>query len=362
MQYLKGQILNLYNAKARWKWRKQICIPFGILVVVALLSLHCKQKSSAEPESQKPVQAEQHAVPSKPEPPIAKIPVQKDIAMGDFFQFLEKIVQQHDTLGGYPLSENLLLRANPWILDSLVNTDYYIQKSMGNFVYDQKRMRVLKPGDTLLIPGPQTAAALLEKMSKTWLDINIPAFELCILEGDSVLFKCPVRVGKSKKKYLEAAGHTVDLRTRTGTGEIIRVNRFPIFIDPVDGKRFKFTKRDDHLTTLMPQIPWLEPQINGQRLGQMIHPTTNPRSLGKPASNGCIGLSEADAWKLYYYAPLGTKVHIRYDLQEINAAGDTLRYQDIYRLRRTGKPLKPIAVAGFWPKETAGICVCDTMF
>jgi L,D-transpeptidase ErfK/SrfK len=112
----------------------------------------------------------------------------------------------------------------------------------------------------------------------------------------------------------------------------------------------------------MPQIPWLEPAINGQRYGQMIHPTTNPRSLGKPASNGCIGLSEADAWKLYFYAPLGTKVHIRYDLQEINAAGDTIRYEDIYRLRRTGKSSKPIAVAGFWPEKTSGICVCDTMF
>jgi hypothetical protein len=361
MQHLKVKILK-YNAVTRWKWRKPTCIPISILVMVALLSHHCKQKSSAEPESQKQAPAEQHAVLSKPELPIAKIPVQKDIAIRDFFQFLEKIVDQNDTLSGYLLSENLLLRANPWILDSLVNTDYYIQQSLGNFVYDQKKIRVLKSGDTLLIPGPQTAAALLEKMSKTWLDINIPAFELRIIEDDSLLLKAPIRVGKSKKKYLEAAGHEVDLRTRTGSGEIIRVNRFPIFIDPVTGERFKFTKRDDHQTTRMPQIPWLEPSIKGQRYGQMIHPTTNPRSLGKPASNGCIGLSEANAWRVYFFAPLGTKVHIRYDLREINAAGDTLLYEDIYQLRRTGKSSKPVAVAGFWQEKTAGICVCDTMF
>jgi len=362
MQYLKGKIYGFYEGAARFKCWRTTCVFLSILSVIVLFSSQCKQKSRAETESQKQPQTVVQTLPAAAEPPLARIPVQKDIIIGNFFQYLEKIVQEHDTLSTYKLNENLLLHANPWILDSLVNTDYYLQKAKGNFVYDQKRMRVIKAGDTLLIPGPKTAAALLEKAGKTWLDINIPAFELRILEGDSVMFKFPIRVGKSKRKYLEAAGHSVDLRTRTGTGEIIRVNRFPIFINPVDGKKFKFTKRDDHQTTLMPQIPWLEPSINGMRYGQMIHPTTNPRSLGKPASNGCIGMNEADAWRVYYFAPLGTKVHIRYDLEEINATGDTLRYEDIYKLRRTGKPLKPIAVSGFWQEKTAGVCVCDTMF
>jgi len=345
------------HATAGWK-----PLYLSLLVIAALLSLPtaCKHKSQAETELERAVQTAPKL--PDPEPPLAKIPVTQEIAVGRFFQFLDKIVQQYDSLDSYPLSENLLLRANPWILDTLVNTDYYYQMSLGNFVYDQKKMRVLKPGDTLLIPGPKTAALLLEKMENTRLDINIPAFELRILEGDSLLFTAPVRVGKKQKKYLEAAGHPVDLRTRTGMGEIIRVNRFPIFIDPVTGDRFKYTKRDDHRTTLMPQIPWLEPAINGIRYGQMIHPTTNPRSLGKPASNGCIGVSEADAWRLYYFAPLGTKVTVRYDLQEINAQGDTLRYEDIYQLRRTVKSPKAIAVAGVWLKNTAGVCVCDTMF
>jgi len=330
------------------------------LAILGSLLIACKHKSRAEPNIEKEAQT----APKLPEPelPYAKIPVQKEITIGQFFQFLEEIVRSNDTLSSYTLSENLLLRANPWILDTLVNTDYYHQMSLGNFVYDQKKMRVLKPGDTLLIPGPKTAASLLEKMAKTSLDINIPAFELRILEGDSVLHWVPVRIGKKQKKYLEAAGHRVDLRTRTGTGEIVRVNRHPIFIDPVTGERFKFTKRDDHQTTLMPQIPWLEPAINGQRYGQMIHPTTNPRSLGKAASNGCIGVSEADAWRIYFYAPVGTQVTIRYDLQEINAQGDTLRYDDIYQLWRAGKRPVPLAVAGIWREKTEGVCVCDTMF
>jgi L,D-transpeptidase ErfK/SrfK len=48
--------------------------------------------------------------------------------------------------------------------------------------------------------------------------------------------------------------------------------------------------------------------------------------LGKAYSNGCIGTSEADAWFVYYYAPLGTAIEIKYNL--INADGKTLK--DIY--------------------------------
>ncbi len=322
--------------------------------------ISCKRKPSAEIQSGKLGQS----VPTLPEiePPHATIPIQREVTVGGFFKFVDQVVSQNDTLAAYKLTENLLLRANPWILDTLASTDYYFQMSRGSFVYNQPNRAVLKPGDSLLIPGPKTAAALLEKMANTWLDINIPAFEMRIMEGDSILFIAPVRVGKNQKKYLEVAGHKVNLRTQAGAGEIMRVNRYPAFTDPVTGKKFRFTKRDDHQTTLMPQIPWLEPVINGYRYGQMIHPTTNPRTLGKPASNGCIGTSEADAWRVYFFAPLGTKVLIRYDLQTINEKGDTLRYDDVYHLRRPGRTVGPIAAAGFLPKKTDGLCVCDSMF
>ena len=334
-----------------------------LLFAIAGLGLgptSCKHKPSAESEAGKWIQP----APNLPEnePPHAKIPVRREIAVSGFFQFVDEIVSQNDTLADYKLTENLLLRANPWILDTLVHTDYYFQMSRGNFVYDQPNLVVLRPSDTLLIPGPKTAAALLEKMANTRLDINIPAFEMRIMEGDSVLFTVPVRVGKNQKKYLEVVGHEVNLRTRAGTGEIMRVNRYPAFTDPVTGKKFKFTKRDDHQITLMPHIPWLEPLINGHRYGQMIHPTTNPRTLGKAASNGCIGTSEADAWRVYFFAPLGTKVLIRYDLEEITTQGDTLRYGDVYHLRRSGRVAKPIAVAEFLPEKTKEICLCDSMF
>ncbi len=333
-----------------------------LLLGLGLFCWACKSKSRAEIESKTSGNIPMEQLASTPEPPQAKIAIQQAIPIRKFFQWLDEIVLLNDTLSSYHLSENLFLRANPWVLDTLVNTDYYIQMAKGNFLYDQQKMVILKPGDTLLIPGPKTATGLLKKMANTWIDINVPAFTMRILEGDSVVCTIPVRVGKDKKKYLELASHLVDLRTRTGEGEIIRVNRTPIFIDPVTGKRFKFTKRDDHKTTLMPQIPWLEPAINGQRYGQMIHPTTNPRSLGKMASNGCIGVSEADAWRLYFYAPIGTKVRIRYNLEEINSKGDTLRYEDIYHLQRTGKAGKALTVAGLWSENPAEICLCDSLF
>jgi len=351
------------TGKSNTRW-SQVCWATLLPGFLFVLAISCKHKSNAEGESKKPEDQTSQTQPvlPKPEPPMAKIPVSKTITVGQFFQFLDKIVMQYDTLSAYHLTENLLLRANPWIIDTLATTDYYYQMSLGNFVYNQKKMQVLKPGDTLFIPGPETAAILQEKMAKTWLDLNIPAFELRIMEEDSVLHRVRVRVGKEDEKYLAAAGHKVDLRTKTGIGEIIRVNRMPIFIDPVTGERFKNTKRDDQRKTLMPQIPWLEPSINGHRYGQMIHPTTNPRSLGKPISNGCIGTSEADAWRVYFYAPIGTKVQVRYDLEEINAKGDTIRYEDIYHLRKKEKIIAVKAAASFNPEKTIGVCICDSLF
>ncbi len=57
-------------------------------------------------------------------------------------------------------------------------------------------------------------------------------------------------------------------------------------------KQFFTTKRDDEKRTFMPLIPWIETEINGIRNGQMIHPTTNPKTLGKAYSNGCIRVRE----------------------------------------------------------------------
>ncbi len=102
------------------------------------------------------------------------------------------------------------------------------------------------------------------------------------------------------------AGRVVDLRTQVGVGKIVRINRAPVFINPRDNKKYTSTRRDDNIRTKLPNIPWLEPEINGIRYGQLIHPTTNLETLGKAYSNGCISLRESDAWSVFFYAPLGT--------------------------------------------------------
>ncbi len=264
--------------------------------------------------------------------PLFYTTVPRDIRIKDYFPFLDTLVRHYDSLTPYALTEHLLIRANPRVIDTLENTDYYSRMAHGEFIYDQRKLVVLHAGDTLQVPDTATANALQKRIAATAIDINIPEYRLRIVEGNDTLYSMKVRVGQNKKRFQEALGRTEDLRTRPGTGTIIRINRAPTwFVDPHTGERFTHTKRDDGRTTLMPMIPWLEPEIDGKKLGQMIHPTTNPESLGKAYSNGCIGCSERDAWRLYYYAPVGTKVVIRYDRKIALPNGDTLTLPDIYQ-------------------------------
>ena len=260
-----------------------------------------------------------------------------EIRVRDYFKFMDTLLKRLDGEVAYDLNEYILLRTNPKLLDSLTGTDYYLRKARGEFVYNQKQLAVLHKGDTIFIPGDSLAARIKRRMDATWLDINIPEFRLRIVEGSDTLFTLPVRVGQNRQRFLETIGRDEILRTKTGTGKIIRVNKYPVWTNPVDGEEYKDTKRDDGLRTKMPQIPWLEPEINGARYGQMIHPTTNPETLNKAYSNGCIGASEADSWLIYAMAPIGTKVVIRYDRMKITAQGDTVWLRHVYDKKKMKK-------------------------
>lgn len=260
--------------------------------------------------------------------------VQRDIPVRRYFKWMDSLVQVYDTLLPYQLSEHLIARANPWLIDTLAATDYYVQMERGNFVYDQTTMTVLQAGDSLGIPDSLLGRQLLTKLATTTIDVNIPEFTLRIIESGDTLYRFPVRVGQNKKKYLAMAGREVDLRTSTGSGKIMRINRYPRWINPSDNKPYEVTRRDDHRVTTCPQIPWLEPEIGQLRQGQLIHPTTNPKTLGKAYSNGCIGMREADAWRVYYHAPLGTAVVFRYDLTVSGPNGETVQLKDIYNKKK----------------------------
>ena len=261
---------------------------------------------------------------------IKSITIKDTIRIAGYFDFLDSLIITYDTLTTYRLSEHLLVKANPWIIDTLANTDYYNMKKRDSFIYDQRKMIVFRPSDTLFIPDSLKAQSILQTFAKTRIDVNLPEFKLRIYQDSTEVNSFPIRIGQNKRKYLKMTDRVTDLKTKTGKGHIVGFRRNPDFYNPVTGKKFRYTKRDDGNTTLMPQIPWIETEIKGVKNGQLIHPTTNPITLEKAYSNGCIGIKESHAWILYYDCPIGTPIHIRYDLGIRDTNGSTTQLKDIY--------------------------------
>ncbi|AUC81136.1 L,D-transpeptidase [Lacinutrix sp. Bg11-31] len=264
---------------------------------------------------------------------ITTILIEKPVKIEHYFQYLDSIVCKYDSITPYSLTEHLLVRANPWIIDTLQNTDYYRLKAKDSFVYNQKKMVILPKGANLILPDSVLAKKLQKSIDKTLIDVNIPEYKLRIYEDSLLLYEFTVRVGRHEKKYLKFGDRITDLRTKTGNGSIVDHVKNPDYYNPVNGHQYHVTRRDDNKVTALPQIPWLITEINNIRYGQLIHPTTNPKSLGKAYSNGCIGTREADAWIIYYHATLGTKINIRYDLM-VEKDGKPQVLKDIYGLNK----------------------------
>ena len=256
--------------------------------------------------------------------------VSKNIKVKDYFNYMDSLVNQHNLKANYTITEHILVRANHWIIDTLANTDYYRMIKKDSFVYNQREMIILNKGSKILIPDSIATSRILNAMRKTVVAINIPEFKLRIFEDSLLLYKFPVRVGRNEKKYLKMGNRITDLRTLTGNGKIVNHNCNPDYYNPVNDQQYYLTRRDDNKVTKLPQIPFIETEINGIRNGQLIHPTTNQNTLNKSYSNGCIGTSEAAAWIIYYYAPIGTKITIDYSLINTNEKGETVILKDIY--------------------------------
>lgn len=303
-----------------------------LLLVGIVFTFSCKKEASPKVEELKNV--EEIKIPLvKKDTALFKIIMEKDITIDEYFDYINDIIIQYDSLVPYDLTEHLLIHNNEWLIDSFALSDYYRQMEKGNFIYNQKAYVILRQLDTLLIPNEEQAKKIQEKINSFWIDVNIPEFKLRILKGDSIIHTFPVRVGQVGEKYMETVGRDVKMKTRIGKGKIVRINRNPRWQNPVDGHEYETTRRDDLERTLVPRIPFLIPEINGKVWGQLIHPTTNPKTLGRAYSNGCIGTSEGDAWKIYFHAPIETKMNIRYDL-EIVENGNQIRLRDIYGYRR----------------------------
>ena len=258
------------------------------------------------------------------------VQVERDIPIKHYFEYVDSIVGEYYNYSSKRLTEHVLVRFNPWIIDTLANTDYYKLIERDSFVYNQKEIIVLKKGSQLFIPDSLQVNSFINRFSKTLIDVNIPEYKLRIYEDSLQLYEFNVRVGRNQKKYLKFGDRITDLRTKTGKGSIVAHVCNPDYYNPSDGHRYYVTRRDDEKITSLPQIPFIETEINGIRNGQLIHPTTNPATLNKAYSNGCIGTKESDAWIIYYHAPIGTKINIRYNLRVKDSLGNTITLKDIY--------------------------------
>jgi L,D-transpeptidase ErfK/SrfK len=255
--------------------------------------------------------------------------VNKDIKMQNYFAFIDSLANARlDSC--ITVKEYVLVNANPWIIDTLRSLDYYHQKARGVFVYDQSQLVILHTGDSLLIPDQITAAEIVGKLLTTQIDVNLPEFRLRIIQGRDTVITYTIRIGQNKNTYLDFYQREIDMRTPVGDGEIVTIRKAPKYFDPKTGVEYIETTRDDGNRTKMPIIPSLTPAINGIITGTLIHATTNPKSLGKAYSHGCIGTSEADIWSIYYLTPPGTKIRIRYDLEIKDDQGNIKKLRDIY--------------------------------
>ncbi len=135
---------------------------------------------------------------------IAKeISIPKYIFVGDYFGYIDSLVQRYDSLVPYPLSEHLLVRNNPWVIDTLANTDYNRRMEKDSFIYDQRQQIVLPKGLTLKLPDSTKACRMLEEFAHTEIDINMPEFRIRIFQDDILLYTSPIRVGQNRKRYLK---------------------------------------------------------------------------------------------------------------------------------------------------------------
>ena len=300
-----------------------------LLFTISILLVGCVNTDKKDSDEEKIINKD-----GKYENEVAEVPIEiqikKDVPIRSYFKWMDSIVAEHNQTHNYHIDEYIIVHNNKWIMDTLANTDYYYLMDKGIFNEDSQSLIALKEGQVLIIPDSIHTQHLKAQLNNTSLELNIPEYRIRIIQDGKELYKFPVRVGKTGKKYMAMAKGSVDMRTMPGIGEIIRVNKYPIYANPVNNRRYETTSRDDKKRTQLPAIPWLEPAINGRSLGQLIHPTTNMGTLGKASSNGCIGMRESDAWIVYYYAPLGTRVVIKYELEGMNDEGEVVQFEDIY--------------------------------
>ena len=311
--------------------RVMVQISGNKIVLLLIIVMGCNPAPTDPFQSDVPLDhdAASHILLQKNKQPLTYVMIEHDVKMKDYFDFIDRMADEYiDSLVTF--RDYILVNANPWIIDSLGNLNYYQQLKKGVFVYDQTQQVILHAGDSILIPDLALIDSLSIRLKSSRIDVNLPEFKLRIIQQQDTVLTCNIRIGQNKTKFLEYYQKEFDLRTPIGEGEIVTIRKNPKYIDLQTGEEYVETNRDDGRRTKMPIIPSLTPSINGRVSGTLIHATTNPKSLGKAYSHGCIGTSEPDIWSIFYYSPTGTRVTFRYDLEVKDEHGQIIRLRDIY--------------------------------
>ena len=139
-------------------------------IVLTGLFLCVLAANSCQPKQPKPVASVDATTPTKTDTAAVKSGlfahfVPENIPIKAYFKYMDSLARAYDTLVKYDLTAQIIVRANPWLIDTLADTDYYRQKEKGVLVYDQKELIALKKGDTLWIPTDTIAGQIIDRKS-----------------------------------------------------------------------------------------------------------------------------------------------------------------------------------------------------
>src|SRR5690554_2549259 len=143
-----------------------------------------------------------------------EIVVNKDVPIRSYFKWMDGIVADYNQAHNYEVDEYIIVHNNKWIIDTLAHTDYYYLMDRGIFNEDSQSLLALTKNQVLVIPDSIQTQNIKAQLCNTSLELNIPEFRLRIIQNEKEIYKFPVRVGQTGKRYMAMAKATVDMRTK----------------------------------------------------------------------------------------------------------------------------------------------------
>lgn len=179
--------------------------------------------------------------------------------------------------------------------------------------------------------------------------INIPSRTLWLFEGEKVVKKYPVGLGR--KGYM----------TPVGEYTILNKVKHPTWENPYKPPGTSRIKpgRNNPLGTR-----WMSfKEVSNGEYG--IHGTNNPASVGKFSSHGCVRMRIADAEELYDKVDIGTPVDVVYHTAIVERTGPDIKvvsYPDSFGKGKTSpEKIKEIILSEYPQARIDGILLHKTL-